>query len=167
VAGDESAATVYGEYLKDELARQETRKSSFEQRGLAVVTTAGTLVTLLFGLAALSTTAAKTDQLASTEKVFLAIALGLFVVSAVLALATNFPLKYEGPEPSDIATHLDTEPEENATTALREVAFAQVNILAVAQEKNTLKGKLLFWAMVVEVAAVTCVGIAIFGVINP
>jgi hypothetical protein len=41
------------EYLKDELARQDARQSSFEQRGIAVVTTAGTLVTLLFGLAAL------------------------------------------------------------------------------------------------------------------
>ena len=167
--GDEaatpSAATVYGEYLKDELAGQETRKSSFEQRGLAVVTTAGTLVTLLFGLAALSTTAAKADQLAGEEKVFLAIALGLFIASAVLALATNFPLKYSGPEPPDIRAHLEAD--EDVATAQLEVAYTRLNILTVAQEKNTCKGNLLFWALLVEVAAVTCVGIAIFGVINP
>ena len=160
-----TAASVYGEYLKDELAGQETRKSSFEQRGLAVVTTAGALVTLLFGLGALSTSAAKGDPLAAEEKAFLAVALGLFVVSAVLALATNFPLKYAGPEPSDIKEHLEAE--EDADTARLEVAYARVEILTVAQAKNSSKGTLLFCALFVEVAAVACVGVAILEVINP
>jgi hypothetical protein len=171
VSGEEasapSAATVYDAYLKDELGGQETRKSSFEQRGLAVVTTAGTLVTLLFGLAALSSRSAIGDSLSHGEKLWLTGALGLFILSAVFALATNFPLKYSGPEPSDIETHLDADPEEDALTAQREVAFARVKILTVAQEKNTCKGNLLFVAMLVEVVAVACVGVAIFGVINP
>jgi hypothetical protein len=169
VPGDEAstptAATAYGEYLKDELTGQEARKSSFEQRGIAVVTTAGTLVTLLFGLAALSTTASKADRLASEEKEFLAIALVLFVASALLALATNFPLKYEGPEPADIQTHLEAD--ETVAQAQLEVAYTRLEILKVAQEKNTWKGNLLFAALLVEVAAVAFVGIAIFDVINP
>jgi hypothetical protein len=169
VPGDEaptsSATTVYDEYLKDELAGQEARKSSFEQRGLAVVTTAGTLVTLLFGLAALSTTAKNDVPLGGEEKVWLAVSLGLFVLAAVLALATNFPIKYEGPEPSDIETHLDAE--EDAATARRQVAFARVKVLTVAQDKNSDKGLLLFGALLVEVAAVSCVGVAILEVIHP
>src|SRR6266540_1704964 len=49
----ESAGYVaYGDFVKDELDAQDKRKSSFEQRGLAVITTSGALVTLLFALAA-------------------------------------------------------------------------------------------------------------------
>ena len=45
---------VYGEYIKEQLNAQEARKNSLEQRGLAVITTSGALVTLLFGLTALT-----------------------------------------------------------------------------------------------------------------
>ena len=44
---EDSGYTVYGEFVKDELEAQDKRKASFEQRGLAVITTSGTLVTLL------------------------------------------------------------------------------------------------------------------------
>lgn len=165
VAPAPTGATLYGEYLKDELAGQEARKASFEQRGLAVVTTAGTLVTLLFGLAALSTTVAKPDRLGGPERALLAVALVLFVLSAVLALATNFPLKYSGPEAPDIKAHLEAD--DSPSDAALEVALARVHILEVAQRKNTRKGNLLFVALLVEVAAVAVVGVAIFDVINP
>jgi hypothetical protein len=46
-------------------------------------------------LAALSTTVGNSDPLQHEEKVWLAVALVLFVLSAIAALATNFPLKYE------------------------------------------------------------------------
>lgn len=60
--------SVYSDFLAGELAAQDARKASFEQRGIAVVTTAGTLVTLLFGLAALSTSVAKAQQLSGATK---------------------------------------------------------------------------------------------------
>ena len=162
-----TAATFYGEYLKDELAGQELRKASFEQRGLAVVTTAGTLVTLLFGLAALSATTATGSPLAAEEKFWLAAALGLFVVSAACALGTNFPLNYEGPETSEILERLEATPEDNPDVAIYVVADLRAKILTDAQRKNTLKGYLLFAALLIEVVAVACVGVAIFEVIHP
>src|SRR4051794_38201016 len=86
---------VYGEFIKDELDVQDKRKASFEQRGLAVITTSGTLVTLLFALAALSTKEADTFSLPHGAKVWLLIALGFFFVSALFALLTNAPLVYQ------------------------------------------------------------------------
>jgi hypothetical protein len=162
-----TAATVYGAYIKDELAGQEARKASFEQRGLAVVTTAGTLVTLLFGLAALSTATAKGSPLLSEEKVWLGVALGLFVISAILALATNFPLKYKGPEIADIIERLKATPEDSLEDAAYAVAEVRGDILLAAQQRNTVKGRFLFAALVLEVAAVGCVGVAILKVIHP
>jgi hypothetical protein len=169
-----TASTVYGEYIKDELARQDVRQSSFEQRGIAVITTAGTLVTLLFGLAALSTSSAKGNPLHHEESAWLAVALVLFFIAAILALATNFPIGYKGPgtpdpkkpdEPS-IATLLNATPENSPADAIFAVADVRLTILTSAQKKNGLKGKFLFAALLAEVFAVVCVAVAIFELIT-
>jgi hypothetical protein len=158
------AASVYGDYIKDELARQEQRKGSFEQRGLAVVSTAGALVTLLLGAAALSE---KEVSLLTEERVWLAAALALFIVSATFALATNFPLKYKGLDISDLLDRLNADPEDTPDDATYAVADGRARILQAAQERNTLKGYLLFAALLIEVGAVTCIGIAIIEVLHP
>jgi len=168
-----TARSVYGEYLKDEIARQDARQSSFEQRGLAVVTTSGTLVTLLFGLAALSTASAKGNPLHHEESVFLAVALVLFFVAGVLALLTNVPLGYSGPDLPDpkkpekpsFGDRLNADPEDSYEASLYAVADVRLAILASAQKQNGRKAKLLFAALIAEVAAVACVAVAIFELI--
>ena len=50
---DTRGRAIYSDYIKEQLDAQEARKISLEQRGLAVITTSGVLVTLLFGLTAL------------------------------------------------------------------------------------------------------------------
>jgi hypothetical protein len=162
-----TGVAVYGEYLKEQVAEEQARKSSFEQRGLAVVTTAGTLVTLLFGLAALSTTVGKSDPLRHEEKVWLGVALVLFVLSSIAALATNFPLKYEVVEAKEIEARLNETPIKDGEAARLDVAETEITTLTDAKQKNACKGKMLFLAMVLEVLAVACVGVAIAEVINP
>ncbi len=161
-----SGVVAYSEYLKEQLAEEEARKSSFEQRGLAVVTTAGTLVTLLFGLAALSTTAVHTNPLLGEEQVWLGIALGLFVLSAIAALSTNLPRGYEVVDTADIEARFTETPLRDEEAARLDIAFTQINVLSDAKAKNASKGKLLFAAMVLEVIAVACVGVAILEFIN-
>jgi hypothetical protein len=162
-----TAATVYGAYLKDELARQDTRQASFEQRGIAVVTTAGALVTLLFGLAAFSTATANGTPLTHEEKVWLAVALGLFFVAALFALITNWPIKYAGPVMPDVVALLEATDENTVADAEHAVANVRAKIVTDAQKKNTRKSRLLIAALAFEVAAVACVAVAIVEVISP
>jgi hypothetical protein len=157
---------VYGEFLEKELAAQDARKSSFEQRGLAVVTTAGTLVTLLFGLAALSTTVQKSQELSTDEKAWLKAALVLFVVSAITALLTNVPIPYEAVPAEDIKARLKQKPIRDADAARRDIALTQVKVLKDAKRKNTVKGWLLFVALSAEVIAIGFVGVAISEIIS-
>lgn len=81
-----SGTSDYGDFIKDELDVQDQRKASFEQRGLAVITTSGVLVTLLFALAALSTKRATTFVLPHAARTWLFVALVLFFLSALAAL---------------------------------------------------------------------------------
>jgi hypothetical protein len=46
---------IYVELLKERLQEERAHKTSLEQRGLSVITSSGTLVTLLFALAAVVT----------------------------------------------------------------------------------------------------------------
>ena len=169
VPPDESTpgTAVYDEFLKAELASQETRKSSFEQRGLAVVTTTGALVTLLFGLAAIASRTGHGEPFSTEEKVWLAIALVCFVLSAFAALATNFPVKYEGVTVREVVKRLTEAQPNNVEQAHRDVALTQAKILEAAKDKYRLKGRYLFVAMAFEVLGVLAVGVAIFEVVNP
>jgi hypothetical protein len=160
-----SATAVYDEYLKEELARQEARKASFEQRGLAVVTTAGTLVTLLFGLSAIATASSRTEPFGQAEKVLLAVAITLFVVSAALALWSNFPMKYRSADAPDMKERLRAD--DSPDGAAFAVADLHAEILETAQGKNTLKGRLVTCALAIEVAAVAFVSVAIIEVMHP
>jgi hypothetical protein len=167
-AGSVGGTAVYDAFLKEELASQDARKSSFEQRGLAVVTTAGALVTLLFGLAAIATRVGRGIPFEHEEKLWLVASLVLFVLSALSALATNFPLPgYESASTEGLRRRLTEEPANDAEGAHRDIALTQIDVLIAAKAKNKLKGRSLFGAMTFEVLAVACVGIAIFEVINP
>ena len=135
-----------------------------------MVTTAGTLVTLLFGLAALSTASAKGNPLHHEETVWLAIGLVLFFVAASLALATNLPLNYEGPQTPDpkkpdmpsLADRVNAKPEDTGAVADYAVADVRLKILGSARQKNGWKAKLIFAALTAEVLAVACVAISVF-----
>ncbi len=151
----------YGEFIKDELEAQEKRKASFEQRGLAVITTSGTLVTLLFALAAFSTKEAATFTLPGTAKAWLSIALLLFFLSALGALLSNAPLIYQAVPVPRIRERLREEPPRDTDAAAKDVAFSRLDALESAKKLNGIKGWALAAAMLCEALAVGCVAVAI------
>ncbi len=152
---------VLADYTKEQLEIEDKRKTSFEQRGLAVVTTSGALVTLLFGLAALSTKAQQTFVLEAAAKPPLAAALGLFVVAALAALLTNLPLNYEWPDREKLLEALRADPPVAEQVALKKVAITRLDVLKAARSKNEFKGKALIVAIAIEVVAVGAVAVAV------
>lgn len=152
---------VYGEFIKDELEGQDKRKASFEQRGLAVITTSGTLVTLLFALAALSTREATTFTLPTAARTSLSVALVLFFVSALAALLSNAPLIYQAVPANKIRERLREKAPRNADAAAKDVAFSRLDALDSAKKQNDIKGRALTAAMLSEALAVGCVAVAI------
>jgi hypothetical protein len=157
---------VYGGYVKEELDRQLARKASFEQRGLSVITTSGTLVTLLFGLAALSTKKAATFALPGTSKVFLVIALCFFVIAIAAALATNIPWVYKNVTPPGLRVMLRDHWPDSPSVARKKVAYTKVDVLDSARTVNGVKAWILFGAIASELVALVFVAIAVAIVIS-
>ncbi len=155
----------YDELLKDELAAEDARKDSLEARGVAVVTTSGALVTLLFALSALSTEEQATYELSDFASVVLAIALVLFVGAAIVALLINRPMDYIGAKVDDIEKLLNAESPSGSEQARKDVAFARLTELRSARQINGRKADLLLRAMGLEVAAVVAVGVAVVSIL--
>lgn len=160
-SGPASGTGVYGEFLRAELEAQTARKTSFEQRGLAVVTTAGVIVPLLLAFAALAAKDGAAIKLTDSAKVALAIGIGLLVVSAVVALLTNLPVNYEAVPAEAVEKRLKEDPVRDEIRAAKDIALSRLKVLRDAKTKNGRKGQLLFAAIVVEVAAIACVGVAV------
>jgi hypothetical protein len=155
-----SAFDTYAEFLKDEIAAQDARKASFEAKGLAVITTSGALVTLLFALAALSTQQAQTFVLPKGAQDWLRLALIAFFAAAVAALITNLPLWYQAPNVDDVKK-LFIEDADDPNAALKNVGLARVAVANSAEHANNIKGWVLVAAMVLEVVAVALVALAV------
>lgn len=161
-SSDASGYASYGVFIKDELDVQDKRKASFEQRGLAVITTSGTLVTLLFALAALSTKEAATFTLPGAAVTWLSVALVLFFVSALAALLSNAPFVYQAVPASSIKERLRERPVRDAAAAAKDIAFSRLDALESAKRLNGIKGLALTAAMSFEALAVGCVAVAVW-----
>ena len=105
----------------------------FEQRGIAVVTTAGTLVTLLFGLAAFST--ATGAHVGHEERIWLAVALVLFLLCAGFALAPSFPVAYQSIDVPGFLPILNAQPEYDEPDAAHAVAELRAEIVASSKKR--------------------------------
>jgi len=152
---------IYGGYVKDELDRQYARKSSFEQRGLSVITSSGVIVTLLLALAGFSAGQQQALVLPGASKVLLILALLFFLGAIGTALAINVPRSYKNVLPAALRAAVKTRWGDSPSTARRQVAYTQITVLSSARDVNTRKAKLLFGAVAAEFAAVLLLAAAI------
>jgi nitrate reductase NapE component len=134
---------------------------SLEQRGLAVITTSGVLVTLLFGLTALSVRRASTFVIPDAAAALLIAALVCFVLAALSAIATNLPRSYEAVTVDDLRKAVRERWDDSEAVASRMVALTRLKMLASGKERNDAKGKALVAAMLLEILAVALVGAAV------
>ncbi|MEX0972638.1 MAG: hypothetical protein WDZ46_05210 [Solirubrobacterales bacterium] len=156
----EDGAAVYAAYVADQAAGQEERKSSFEQRGLAVITTSGALVSLLFGLTAVLTGAGG-YQLPEVSRIGVLAALVFFVVAAIGGIVTNLPRSYRGVTVEALKKQIAERWEDSAPAAQREVALTELNVIRRAKEQNSWKGLALIIAIMAEILAVLCLAVAV------
>jgi hypothetical protein len=161
----ELAGSVFSELIAEQLTQERAVKSSLEQRGSLVITTSGTLVALLFGLGAV-VSSRKDFEVPFDVRVLFAIALGFFVLAAVLGLLANLPWRYREVDERAmrrlVAKDLWNGP---LVPATRRVAEAYVDVLEATRGANELKGRAVRLALGAEIAAVALLSAAIVTVL--
>jgi hypothetical protein len=155
------AGSAYRDLIDAQLKREDGRKVSFEARGMQIITSSGTIVTLLFGLAALATSSTS-FALIGSAKVAFAVALGLLLVAAVCGIATNVPLEYVEASSASL-THVLEDPFWLGRMEIgqRRAAEFEIAQLVVGRAANGFKGKLLIAGLAFEVLGVVAVAVGV------
>jgi hypothetical protein len=158
-----ASSALYEAFLSEQLQSEERRKEAVEQRGIAVITTSGALVTLLFGLSAYVPKGAR-FAFSATARGLLTAAMVSFLLGCVLALATNVPLPYGRVRAESLdVIDLVREPEQQAR---RRILITRSRLLAGMQRLNEAKAKVLVAAMAAEVAGAVCVALTVANVLR-
>lgn len=161
VSTDGIAGEAYGRLIDDQLETERAVKTSLEQRAFGVITTSGVLVSLLFGLAAI-VTSAEGFEAPDTARILLTVALAFFLGAAVSGIRANTPRGYQEALLQDLMRLTEQQFwEARSEIGSRRSAEVRVVILGNARAANGRKANLLAWAMSLEVGAVGIVGAAV------
>jgi hypothetical protein len=160
---DNIAGSTDRELIEAQLAEERAARNSLEGRGQNLITSAGVLATLLFGLAAFAVGAGKV-QLDIWDRVALILSLALFVGASVAASMTAAPSK-RWREASLKALRQRVEPDDWYATdiaeAARRNAKLEVRIFEAAREVNRSKALWLRRAVRLEVGALVSLAVAV------
>lgn len=155
----------YASFIKELLEAEEKRSSSMETRALAVITTSGTLVTLLLALAAL-VTRVQTFHVPGAALLLAGISAGSFVAAAFCAMLSNAPRRAWGLQPDCLKIELwerwaDTDDDAVAkTTATRLAVWEQTH------ELTQRKARFVSAATAFQFVAVAVLAGAVFAVLG-
>jgi hypothetical protein len=159
IAGDAYAALV-----KEQLDGAYAKQASFEQRGIAVVTTSGTLASLLFGLVAAITTKSGFTTFSTVAQILILGALTSFLGAAVFGLFVNRPRlrrSVVGIDPGSFRQQVMNMPAWTASSAEGSLAATEVRLemLNDARIGNGIRARVLSAAFALEgLAAVLLAG---------
>jgi hypothetical protein len=148
-----SAGPEFAGFVVDQLELEEKRRASLETRGLAIITTSGTLVTLLLALAAL-VTQRKDYQLPDPVGTWLTAALIAFVVAAAFAIGANAPQLYRTIDVTALKIITRSRWNSASGEALKTLTATRLEELQRAQAVNSVKAYLLLGAAVAQGAAI-------------
>lgn len=145
-----------------QLSEERTNKNGLEQRALGVITTSGILATLVFGVAAFATQGRQL-KLTLPDQLFLAFALGTFVLAALAALVAIAPRHYEEAGLARLQWRVDKEQWflPDPAEGYRLDAQVEVDVLEASRKANGSKARWLFASVALDVMAIAFVATAV------
>jgi hypothetical protein len=162
---EEIAGPAVMDVVRDQLAQERAIKSSLEARAGGVITSSGTLVTLLLAIIGLVSGPGGV-HLAATAKALIVGSLVGFLAAAVLAMLAVRPRAYSGMDRADLKA-ISTEGAWKApsTYAGPRIAGALVSLIDRSRDMNRIKAAQLGWAIRAEVGAIVFLGGAVAAVL--
>lgn len=159
-AEDRASAAILT-LIEDQLEEERTTKTSLETRAVSVVTTSGTLTTLLLGLAAV-VTGRQSYELPIFARGLLVLAVLAFLTAVVLAIVAARPRAYHEVTVQSLRViaspaHLGAA----AGAAEPSIAAALIDIIDTARQRNGEKAARLTQAVMAEVVAAGLVALAV------
>lgn len=154
---------LWSAYLYDEVKSERERATSFEQRGVGVLSLSGVLIALLLNVSRDMSSA----RWSTASLTLLLISLAFLVVSALLGLLCAMPLRYGGLNETkllDIIADCWMDPDFKASTQIAAVHFS---VIKRSRKLNSRKARYL-WSATGAVAlgillAAACLTLVVVG----
>jgi hypothetical protein len=164
-AGDPSTtgppdADAYVTLITDRVDVAEKRATALEARAVTVITTSGTLVTLLLALAAL-VTRTQTFQVPKSAITIAAFAAFAFVAAAICALLANLPAKRWDVLPDTVRDQLWERWGDGGDRPLEKVSATRLEIWSSVEKQNNAKANAVFAAVTAQGVAIALLTIAV------
>jgi hypothetical protein len=161
MSGEDLPQGRHRSLLLDQLTDERTTKHSIEQRGMAVIASAGTLVTVTLGFTALATND-ESAALRPAVVVLLTVALAMLVAASAAGLVINLPARLPMVDTDDLASLARREDWDVADReSLRTEYQILVRLLAELRAVNQRRARMLLAALVAEVGALFLMGIGV------
>ena len=154
----------YADLIKAELDEEQATVGDFRSRSLTIVTTSGSLVTLLSGLIAVAAGGSKTWTLPSGAHAPLAIALVFFVGAALLALWIHFPRDVQRATPEALEALLSAD--DSNDVAIEAIAGLRLTTLKSIRSLNRERAWFLLLAIAAEIVAIAATGLTAWKIIE-
>jgi hypothetical protein len=153
--GDGSA---WLEFAKDQLAREDKRKESLDQRAVTIVTGSAAVVSLLVAAASLSIKD-HAFSISDNAKWALVTAGILFFAAAIAAILTAYPWGYEAPDAQKIGDIADDAWDDPKSDVERRVTVTLIDVWGTVQTVNDKKGAAFLAAIVAQALGILAVAV--------
>jgi hypothetical protein len=155
---------TYLEFVEGELKAERDRRSAYDARGQALVTTSGALVTLLGGLVAVVRTGTAV-RFPVAVPVTVGIALGLFVCAAACGILAGWNRHYAVAGYPTLTRMLNEHWTDDEVDARNNVATVHAMTVNTLRQVNAFKAACVSIGLVVQVLALVALGTAVAVVI--
>jgi len=161
---DKDQGVVYCAFIEAELKTERERRSNLDSRGVSLVTTSSSLVTLL---AAVSAFVIRGDKfvLPSPAKVPLLVALSTFAIAAVCGIIATWLHKYTVAAINDLTAMRSSHWKDDAIDSRNVVALINIKTIDTLRTKNDIKARWLIAGYFAQLSALVALSVVIFSVL--
>jgi hypothetical protein len=156
---------TYLAFIEGELSVERERRSVYDARGQALVTTSGALVTLLTGLAAVVKTGT-TVRFSASALLAVVFALVLFVCAAACGIVAGWNRHYALASYTTLNRMLNEHWTDGEVDARNNVATLHAITVNTLRRANGFKAACVSVGLIVQVIALITLGVAVTIVIN-
>ena len=153
--------------LLDQLTEERAKKGSLEQRGIAIISTSGTLVAIVLGFVALATRNPAFVPPATVVTLMIVALCGL-VVAAAAGLLVNAPTRMPVIDAQELLAIVEQPDWDRIDAAGRRAEYRlQAELLVEVRRVNRWRARVLLAGLLVEVSALGLMAVSAVLVLRP
>ncbi|WP_329791661.1 hypothetical protein V1227_06975 [Lentzea sp. DG1S-22] len=155
---------TYQTFIETELKAERERRTAYDARGQALITTSSALVTVLAGLVAIVRTGTAV-RIPTSAQIVVTLALVLFVCSAASGIAAGWNRHYAVAKYGSLKGMVEDHWTDDEVDARNNVAYLQALTVNTLRQGNRFKAACVSVGLITQVAALSALGSAVVMII--